>query len=265
MPEQSSPLLRSVHEGVMTLIMNRPERLNALSPELYDQLAQALLEAKDNRQIGAIVLTGAGTAFCAGGDVARMANSPAETLSFEQKVARLRQRNQITELLHTLPIPTIAMIRGPAAGAGLSLALACDFRYADDSAKFKTAFINVGLPGDFGGHYFLPRIVGFAKARELYLLSPTLNAQQAKALGMLTEIFSRDTLEQDVTTIAQKFAKGPRQALALMKENLNQALQNTLSQTLDQEAFNHVTSTSSADHKEAAQAFIEKRPPNFRR
>ncbi|MEI7567864.1 MAG: enoyl-CoA hydratase [Alcaligenaceae bacterium] len=265
MPEQSSPLLRSVHEGVMTLVMNRPERLNALSPELYDQLAQALLEAKDNRQIGAIVLTGAGTAFCAGGDVARMANSPAETLSFEQKVARLRQRNQITELLHTLPIPTIAMIRGPAAGAGLSLALACDFRYADDSAKFKTAFINVGLPGDFGGHYFLPRIVGFAKARELYLLSPTLNAQQAKALGMLTEIFSRDTLEQDVATIAQKFAKGPRQALALMKDNLNQALQNTLSQTLDQEAFNHVTSTLSADHKEAAQAFIEKRPPNFRR
>ena len=160
MPEQSLPLLRSVHEGVMTLVMNRPERLNALSPELYDQLAQALLEAKDNRQIGAVVLTGAGAAFCAGGDVARMANSPAETLSFEQKVARLRRRNQITELLHTLSIPTIAMIRGPAAGAGLSLALACDFRYADDSAKFKTAFINVGLPGDFGGHYFLPRIVG---------------------------------------------------------------------------------------------------------
>ena len=265
MQEQSSPLLRSVHEGVLTLVMNRPERRNALSPELYDQLAQALLDAKDNRQIGAIVLTGAGDAFCAGGDVARMANSPAETLSFEQKAARLRGRNQITELLHTLPIPTIAMIRGPAAGAGLSLALACDFRYADETAKFKTAFINVGLPGDFGGHYFLPRIVGFAKARELYLLSPTLNAQQAKALGMLTEIFSRDTLEQDVTTIAQKFAKGPRQALALMKENLNQALQNTLSQTLDQEAFNHVTSTSSADHKEAAQAFIEKRPPNFRR
>lgn len=100
MPEQSLPLLRSVHEGVMTLVMNRPERLNALSPELYDQ------------------------------------------------------RNQITELLHALSIPTIAMIRGPAAGAGLSLALACDFRYADDSAKFKTAFINVGLPGDFGGHFF---------------------------------------------------------------------------------------------------------------
>ena len=106
MPEQSSPLLRLVHEGVMTLVMNRPERLNALSPELYDQLAQALLEAKDDRQVGAIVLTGAGAAFCAGGDVARMANSPAETLSFEQKVARLRRRNQITELLHTLPIPT---------------------------------------------------------------------------------------------------------------------------------------------------------------
>jgi 2-(1,2-epoxy-1,2-dihydrophenyl)acetyl-CoA isomerase len=265
MPEQSSPLLKSVREGVMTLVMNRPERRNALSPELYDQLGQALLEAKDNQQLGAIVLTGAGDAFCAGGDVARMANSPAETLSFEQKVARLRQRNQITELLHTLPIPTIAMIRGPAAGAGLSLALACDFRYADESAKFKTAFINVGLPGDFGGHYFLPRIVGFAKARELYLLSPTLDAQQAKALGMLTEIFSRDTLEPSVTAIAQQFAKGPRQALALMKENLNQALQNTLSQTLDQEAFNHVTSTSSTDHKEAAQAFIEKRPPNFRR
>ena len=95
MPEQSSPLLRSVHEGVMTLVMNRPERLNALSPELYDQLAQALLEAKDNRQIGAVVLTGAGAAFCAGGDVARMANSPAETLSFEQKVARLRRRNHV--------------------------------------------------------------------------------------------------------------------------------------------------------------------------
>ena len=99
MPEQSSPLLKSVHEGVMTLVMNRPERRNALSPELYDQLGQALLQAKDNQQLGAIVLTGAGEAFCAGGDVARMANSPAETLSFEQKVARLRRRNQIAELL----------------------------------------------------------------------------------------------------------------------------------------------------------------------
>jgi len=249
----------------MTLVMNRPGRLNALSPELYDQLAQALLEAKDNRQIGAIVLTGAGDAFCAGGDVARMANSPAETLSFEQKVARLRRRNQITELLHTLPIPTIAMIRGPAAGAGLSLALACDFRYADDSAKFKTAFINVGLPGDFGGHYFLPRIVGFANARELYLLSPTLDAQQANELGMLTALFSRDRLEPEVTAIAQKIANGPRQALALMKDNLNQALQNTLDDTLNQEAVNHVTATLTADHKEAAQAFIEKRPPRFER
>ena len=109
MQEQSSPLLRSVHEGVLTLVMNRPERRNALSPELYDQLAQALLDAKDNRQIGAIVLTGAGDAFCAGGDVARMANSPAETLSFEQKAARLRGRKQITELLLRRHLRTTAI------------------------------------------------------------------------------------------------------------------------------------------------------------
>ena len=256
-------LLEERRDGVLLLTLNRPERRNALSPELYELLHQALQQASSDADIGAVVLTGAGGAFCAGGDVARMAGAGAETLSFEDRVARLRRRMGICEMLHRMPKPTIAMLRGPAVGAGLSLALACDLRYGDSTARMKTGFLQVAVSGDFGGHYFLPRIVGMAKARELYLSSPMVEAQEALSLGLLNRLTESGELEAAVMTQARQWADGPRGAIAHIKSNLNPGLHATLPERLDAEAWRHVRCTETADHREATAAFIEKRPARF--
>ncbi|RXN83417.1 enoyl-CoA hydratase [Achromobacter aloeverae] len=257
------------HEGrLLVLTLNRPARRNALSPGLYAALLRALGAAAIDDSVGAVVLTGAGTAFCAGGDVSRMADAGKATdaatpLSFEQKMAGLRQRTGICELLHAMPKPTIAMMRGPAVGAGLSLALACDLRYADTTARMRTGFIDVGLSGDFGGHYFLPRLVGMAKARELYLTSPMLDAQAALALGLVTAVFDGAALADRTMAIARRLADGPRTAIAHMKANLNDAASLSLPEMLDRECWRHVRCTQTVDHREAVAAFVEKRPPRF--
>jgi 2-(1,2-epoxy-1,2-dihydrophenyl)acetyl-CoA isomerase len=257
--------LRQEREGaVLVLTLNRPERRNALTPALYDALLEALHDAAGDAAVGAVVLTGAGTAFCAGGDVGRMAGTAAApALSFEDRLNGLRRRAGICETLHTMQKPTIAMMRGPAVGAGLSLALACDLRYADATARLRTGFIDVGLSGDFGGHYFLPRLVGMAKARELYLTSPMLDAGTALSLGLLNAVLAPDALQAGVMDVAGRLARGPRTAIAHMKANLNDALHLPLAQVLDREAWRHVRCTQTADHREAARAFVEKRPPRF--
>lgn len=262
---QTPQLIHHVKDGVLILTINRPERRNAMSPEIYASMYQALTSAVDDKDIGAIVLTGSGTAFSAGGDVARMAGATAEELSYEQKIARLRGRARISELLHTMDKPTIAMIRGPAVGAGLSIALACDMRFSDTTARLGTAFLNVGLSGDFGGHYFLPKLVGMAKARELYLTAPILNAQESLSIGLLNQVFEPEALEPTVMAIASKLARGPRTAMAYMKQNLNHALHASLSEVIDGESWRHIRCTETEDHKEATQAYVEKRPPNFAR
>ena len=260
---QTSQLISSVSDGVLLLTINRPERRNAMSPEIYTAMLDALNSAIDDKDIGAIVLTGAGTAFSAGGDVARMAGATAEELTYEQKIARLRARTRISEMLHTMDKPTIAMIRGPAVGAGLSIAMACDMRFADTSAKLGTAFLNVGLSGDFGGHYFLPKLVGMAKARELYLTAQILNAQESLSIGLLNQVVEPDALEPTVMSIARKLAQGPRTAMAYMKQNLNNALHASLAEVIDGESWRHIRCTETPDHKEATQAYMEKRPPKF--
>lgn len=263
MPNAQEVLLKSNDGGVLVLTLNRPERRNAMSPELYEQLRAALEEAAVDAGVGAVVLTGAGGAFSAGGDVARMAGATAESLSFEQRVARLRRRAGISELLHRMDKPTIAMIRGPAVGAGLSMALACDLRFGDTTARLKTGFLQVAVPGDFGGHYFLPRIVGMAKARELYLGSPMLEAAEAHSLGLLNRLLEPDALEDTVMTLARQWADGPRTAIAHMKRNLNKALHAPLGEMLDAECWRHVRCTETADHREATAAYVEKRAPRF--
>ncbi|AOB33623.1 enoyl-CoA hydratase [Bordetella sp. H567] len=250
--------------GVLVLTLNRPERRNALSLALYEALLGALQAAGGDAAIGAVVLTGAGPSFCAGGDVSRMAGAAdAPAPPFEEKMRALRRRTGICELLHTMPKPTIAMMRGAAVGAGLSLALACDLRYADTTARLRTGFVNVGLSGDFGGHYFLPRLVGMAKARELYLTSPMLDADAALAMGLLNAVYEAAVLEAQVMAIARRLADGPRTAIAHIKGNLNDAPHLTLGEMLDRECWRHVRCTETADHREAAKAFVEKRPPRF--
>jgi 2-(1,2-epoxy-1,2-dihydrophenyl)acetyl-CoA isomerase len=178
-------LLESLSEGVVTLTLNRPERLNALSTPIMEGLLEALPRLAQDPAVGVVVLTGAGRAFCSGGDVKSMAEGSAERTAPEA-VRQLRGRMEVSRLLHEMPKPTIAMVNGPAAGAGLSLALACDLRVAGQSAGFFTAFAKVGFSGDFGGSYFLAKLVGTGKARELYYTAEPLDAAQALTLGVVT-------------------------------------------------------------------------------
>lgn len=263
---QEQELIVRLEAGVLWLTLNRPDRRNALSPTLYEALLDALAAAAREQAVGAVVLTGAGPAFCAGGDVARMnRQAEAAAASPAERLAAMRARTRIVEHLHAMPKPTMAMIRGAAVGAGLSLALACDLRYGDTSARLRTGFADVGVPGDFGGHYFLPRIVGPAKARELYLRSPMLSAAQAADLGLLNEVFSPEHLASEVGRIARALACGPQPAIGHIKANLNDGLELDLAQLLDRECARHVECVDSPDHKEAVRAFVEKRPPVFQR
>ena len=255
-------LLETVSDGVALLTLNRPDRLNALATPMMDALLEALPRLANDNTVGAIVLTGAGRAFCAGGDVKSMAERPAET-GIDQAVAQLRARMELSRLLHELPKPTVAMVNGPAAGAGLAMALACDLRIAGQSARLVTAFANVGYSGDFGGSYFLSKLVGTGKARELYYLSEPLDAAQALSLGVVNRVVPDAELHDATMALARKLAHGPRLAIAAMKGNLNAAESGTLAQLLDREARHQIETGLTEDHREAARAFVEKRPPRF--
>ncbi|HEY7801278.1 MAG TPA: enoyl-CoA hydratase-related protein, partial [Dehalococcoidia bacterium] len=174
-----------------------------------------------------------------------------------------RSQRETSYMLHTMAKPTIAMVNGHAVGAGLSLALACDLRVASDRAKFGTAFRNVGFSGDFGGSYFLQRLVGMGKARELYMTGEILPADQAERIGMVNRVVAHDDLEAETLKLATHLASGPTLAYGRMKENLNRAETSDLTTLLDQEALNMRLSGMTNDHREAARAFVEKRQPTF--
>ena len=255
-------LIESICEGVATLTLNRPERLNALSTPITSGLLEALPRLARDESVGVVVLTGAGRAFCAGGDVKSMAEGTVEP-PLEEAVTHLRGRMEVSRLLHEIAKPTIAMVNGPAAGAGMALALACDMRIAAQSARFITAFANIGFSGDFGGSYFLSKLVGTGKARELYYTAEPLDAGKALALGVVNRVLADADLLASTIQLAQKIASGPRIALALMKQNFNAAETGTLAQLLDLEARGQIETGRTDDHKEAARAFVEKRVPVF--
>jgi len=170
---------------------------------------------------------------------------------------------EVSRILHELPKPTIAMINGPAAGAGLAFALACDLRIASASARLVTAFVKVGFSGDFGGSFFLTRLVGTAKARELYFTGRPVDAQEALSLGLVNRVVPDDQLADATMELARSLAQGPQIALSLMKRNLNCAESSGLAELLDMEAANQVLTGRTEDHREAAKAFVEKRAPMF--
>jgi 2-(1,2-epoxy-1,2-dihydrophenyl)acetyl-CoA isomerase len=256
-------LIETLEDGVLTLTMNRPDRLNALNLEMNAGLHAALARAVTDSAVGAIVLRGAGRAFCAGGDVKAMADG-SRTMTYEERAHGLRQRMEVSRLLHEIPKPTIAMLRGATAGAGMSLALACDLRIASDTLKFTTAFAKVALSGDFGGSYFLTKLVGPAKARELYMLSPVLSASEALALGIVARVVPDADLERETQSLARGLASGPRVTLGYIKQNMNLAEHASLAEVMDGEVMRHTRCTQTEDHREAAQAFVEKRAPAFK-
>ena len=256
-------MLESVTDRVATLTLNRPERLNALSTPMLDGLLEALPRLAADPGVAVVILTGAGRGFCAGGDVKNMAEGSSQ-LGMEDAVQRLRARMEVSRLLHEIPKPTIAMVNGPAAGAGLAMALACDLRVASASARFITAFAKVGFSGDFGGSYFLSKLVGTGKARELYYTGGQLSAAEALALGVANRVVADAELADDTMMLAKELARGPGIALGLMKQNFNSAETGTLSELLDLEALHQVRTARTEDHQEAARAFVEKRPPVFK-
>jgi 2-(1,2-epoxy-1,2-dihydrophenyl)acetyl-CoA isomerase len=258
-------LLFRLENRVAMLTLNRPERLNALTKDMMQTLRSRLADAAMDEAIGCVVLTGAGNAFCAGGDVRVQAKVAAEGTSEtpERRSDLLRVSMEASRLLHEMPKPTIAMLNGVAAGAGLSLALACDLRIAGRGARMTTAFAKVGLSGDYGGTWFLTQLVGTAKARELYFLSDVLDAAQIEALGLANRVVGDDELAAETKALAERLANGPSVALRYMKRNLNVALHGDLAVGLDSEAYGMLRSRASEDHKEAARAFVEKRKPVF--
>ena len=262
----TTELLARVEDGVAVLTMNRPERRNALSPAMLQALAGALEDAETNDDVACVVLTGAGGAFCAGGDVKAMAENSGANIDYDARVAVQRRSQRATSgRLHAMPKPTIAALPGAAAGAGLALALACDLRVAARGAVLTTAFARVGLAGDYGGTWFLTRLVGSARARELYFLSDRLSAEEAERIGIVNRVVDDERLEDEALALAARLASGPRIALAYMKENLNRAENgDELGECMDLEVTHHLRTTLTEDHREAAAAFAEKRQPSFR-
>ena len=269
-------LVEKRDDGIAKITLNRPDSLNAMGGQLMPMLAQALAEASTDRKVRCVVLTGAGRAFCAGGDVKGMAagrdaigdngasGASSAAAAFQRGVEELRRSQRDTSyMLHMMPKPTIAMVNGHAVGAGLSLALACDIRIASEQAKLGTVFRNVGFSGDFGGSYFLQRLVGIGKARELYFTGEILTADAAGNIGMVNRVVPHDRLEPETMALAGQLASGPTLAYARMKENLNRGEFCDLGTLLDQEALNMRLSGMTNDHREAAKAFVEKRQPTF--
>ncbi|HEV2252455.1 MAG TPA: enoyl-CoA hydratase [Streptosporangiaceae bacterium] len=263
-------LRAEIDDGVAVITMNRPDRRNAFSPAMVSALGTVLARVENDEAVGCVVLTGASGAFCAGGDVKSMAAASSADRgdgagpSLDARIHRQRLNQRATSgRLWSMPKPTIAAIGGPAAGAGLSLALACDLRYAVPGAVLTTAFAKVAFAGDYGGTWFLTRLVGSGKAKELYYFSERLSAEDALRLGIVNAIFPPADFEREVMERARRLAQGPSIAYRYMKENLNRAVSGELGECMDLEVTHHVHTGLTADHREAAQAFTDKREPRF--
>ena len=260
-------LLATVEDGVATLTLNRPEARNALSDSLSPALRQTFARLAEMEQVRCVVVTGTGTAFCAGGDVKGMGGRsprPDAARTAEEAVADLTERQRtLTGALYALPMPTIASLPGPAAGAGLSIALACDLRIAAESAFVTTGFRNVGLAGDYGASFFLTQLVGTAKARELFFSGARIDARTCLELGIVNRVVPDAELRAETEALARDLASGPTMAFRYMKQNLDRALREDLSTCLAGEAAGTVASARTQDHKEAVRAFVEKRKPVF--
>lgn len=263
-------LIGRIEGNVAILSFNRPEVRNALSEGVYAGFETALPQIAANPNIHVVMVTGEGGAFCAGGDVKQMnashkdGGSGVGGSSIEDRVQGLRHRqNVVSAALRKLPQPVVAALPGAAAGAGLSIALAADLRIAAERAILMTAFSNVAGSGDFGSSWFLPRLVGEAKAKELLFMSPRLSAEEAFELGLLNAVLPDDNFAKGALMWCQELAERAPIALRYMKENINRAGDVTLQAALDAEANAMIRTMATADHREAAAAFVEKRAPRF--
>jgi 2-(1,2-epoxy-1,2-dihydrophenyl)acetyl-CoA isomerase len=254
-------IITHVQDRIATLTFNRPDKLNALNAELLTGSMDALRSWSVDPKIGAIVVTGTGRAFCAGGDVSAMAQAAEQSL--EQNIDRLRTSQELSWLLYNVPKVTIASVNGFAMGAGLGICLACDLRIASDQAKFGTAYSKVGFGGDFGTTWLLTHYVGAPKAKELLFLADAIDAAEAHQLGLVNRVVSHDQLQSETDSIAARIASGPLTSYRYMKANINLATHTDFRTLLDREAETHLRCGQTEDHKEGVRAFLEKRTPKF--
>jgi enoyl-CoA hydratase/carnithine racemase len=261
----TSELLCEIRDRVALITLNRPEARNALSDHLTPALRRMIKQCGEDPSVGALLITGAGSAFCAGGDVKGMGgNSNKAEVAFEERIADLRTKQRtLTGALVAVRKPTIAALPGPAAGAGMALALACDIRIAGESAIMSTGYARIGLTGDYGIAWLLTRLVGTSRARELMFLSERIDARRCEALGLVNRVVPDTELREAAFALAKSLAEGPSIALARIKDNLDHAVASDFLDSMDQEAENMVRSARTTDHKEAVRAFIDKRKPVF--
>lgn len=260
-------LLCGIEERVATVTLNKPDKRNALGDVLTPALREILLVLEADDRVGCVMLTGAGKAFCSGGDVSEMderSTASARPKTMDERVADLtRKQEWLTLRLYELAKPTIAALPGAAAGAGLSIALACDLRVAARDAFIVTAFRHVGLSGDYGASWFLNRLVGQSKAKELMFRSERVSAEECARLGLVNCVLDPETFREEAHRYAADIANGPATALRLMKRNLNRGALQGLRESLAMEAQHMILSSQSEDASEAVRAFMEKREPRF--
>jgi len=255
---------------VATLMLNRPDKRNALNRQMMQELMEALSDISEDDDIRALILTGAGKAFCAGADVDIMPGGGDVKELGEQSIETLRRSfvfksaKKIILLLHQMEKPTIAMINGVCVGAGFDLALACDIRTASDNAKFMCGFVKIGLFPGFGAAWLYPRTMGLGKALELLFTGDVLEAKEAKEIGMVNKLSTAEELENVTMTLARKLADGPPIAIRLMKSQVYKGLGSDLATALDEAAFCESITLASKDHLEGITAFREKRAPSFK-
>lgn len=255
---------RRIEDGVAILTMNRPDVLNAFDDEMGHALLDAVRDASGDDSVRCIVITGAGRAFSSGEDLGALADGYKKGEVPELGRTLTDRYNPLVRALRAAPKPVVAAVNGVAAGAGCSVALACDFRVASEHAKFVLAFVKVGLVPDSGAVWFLTKMVGAAKAWELAATGDAVSADDALRLGLVHRVVSADVFEKEWLSLAKELAAGPTRAFALIKELVSGAAERTLAEQLDAEVRAQTEAGLTQDHLEGVQAFFDKRPPNFR-
>ncbi len=255
-------ILVSVEQGVATITLNRPEKLNALTTEMANKFSQVIQDVRVNDEIKALVITGAGSGFCSGTDLERrLPGAKQETKERWEVISPIG--HQLLPLVR-LEKPTIAAVNGAAAGLGLSIALACDIRLASENARFTAVWVKRGLIPDGGATYFLPRILGISKALELMFTGDIMSATEAERIGLVSKVVPHDNLMTVAKETATKIAEGPSVAIELMKKAAYRALENSLELQLDFETYAQNICRQTQDYKEGVEAFMQKRPPQFK-
>jgi 2-(1,2-epoxy-1,2-dihydrophenyl)acetyl-CoA isomerase len=249
----------TVSEGVATITLNRPEVYNALNDEITFELQDAFKQVSKDAEVRVVVLTGEGKAFCSGQDL--KASSGETRRSFLDSLHK--RYNPIIRAMRSLPKPIICRLNGVAAGAGCSIALACDMIIASEDASLIEVFINIGLVPDSGSSFFLPRLVGMAKAFELCAMGSKIKAADAASMGLINRAVPGEKLDEAVNEVVAHFAKAPTKAIGLIKKMLNKSAVSTLDEMLDYEAYCQEIAGNSADYREGVSAFVEKRKPAF--